>query len=144
MAGVECYIRKMVCKQTFQKSIKNQIDNINELQYWPGTITSTIDNNFTFTDVIGHITKVTPNRTQLKHLYSKIPSQSILPNSKNQECHHIHILWNTKDPETHEYMMILRYYSGGSLRNYLNNNFGNIHLNNKLEHLYNIANELSE
>ncbi|RHZ83300.1 hypothetical protein Glove_97g110 [Diversispora epigaea] len=50
----------------------------------------------------------------------------------------------TKDPETHEYMMILRYYSGGSLRNYLNTNFGNIHWNNKLEHLYNIANELSE
>ena len=28
----------------------------------------------------------------------------------------------TKDPETHEHMMVLRYYEGGSLRNYLNNN----------------------
>ena len=34
----------------------------------------------------------------------------------------------TKDPDTHEYMMVLEYYGGGNLRNYLNNNFNNIDL----------------
>ncbi|RHZ84518.1 hypothetical protein Glove_80g28 [Diversispora epigaea] len=47
----------------------------------------------------------------------------------------------TKDPETHEYMMVLYYYKGGSLRNFLNNN--NLDWGRKLEHLSNIAGEFS-
>ncbi|RHZ55129.1 hypothetical protein Glove_420g118 [Diversispora epigaea] len=50
----------------------------------------------------------------------------------------------TKDPETHEYMMVLGYYRGGSLRNYLNNNFNNIDWGKKLEHLKDLASKLSE
>ncbi|RHZ82528.1 hypothetical protein Glove_109g84 [Diversispora epigaea] len=38
----------------------------------------------------------------------------------------------TKDPETHEYMIVLQYYKGGSLRNYLNNNFNNFNWFGKL------------
>ncbi|RHZ75661.1 hypothetical protein Glove_212g171 [Diversispora epigaea] len=50
----------------------------------------------------------------------------------------------TKDPKTHKYMMVLQYYKGGSLRNYLNNNFDNIQWNKKLSYLYNLAKEFSE
>ncbi|RHZ75584.1 hypothetical protein Glove_212g208 [Diversispora epigaea] len=45
----------------------------------------------------------------------------------------------TKDPETHEYMMVLEYFKGGSLRNYLNNNFNNINWYNKLDYLKDLA-----
>ncbi|RHZ80053.1 hypothetical protein Glove_139g7 [Diversispora epigaea] len=44
----------------------------------------------------------------------------------------------TKVPETHKYMMVLEYYKGRSLSNYLNNNIDNLHFNDKLEHLYNL------
>ncbi|RHZ83289.1 hypothetical protein Glove_97g81 [Diversispora epigaea] len=50
----------------------------------------------------------------------------------------------TKDPETHKYMMVLEYFEGGSLRNYLNNNFNNIDWESKLYYLKNLANELLE
>ena len=49
----------------------------------------------------------------------------------------------TKDPETNEYMMVLRYYKGGSLRNYLNNNFDDIDWANKLAHLNDLASKFS-
>ncbi|RHZ75679.1 hypothetical protein Glove_212g249 [Diversispora epigaea] len=45
----------------------------------------------------------------------------------------------TKDPETHEYMMVLEYFKGGSLRNYLNNTFNNINWYNKLDYLKDLA-----
>ncbi|RHZ69970.1 hypothetical protein Glove_276g91 [Diversispora epigaea] len=44
----------------------------------------------------------------------------------------------TKDPETHEYMMVFEYLIGGNLRNYLNNNF-NISWYKKLKYLRNLA-----
>ncbi|RHZ83343.1 hypothetical protein Glove_97g107 [Diversispora epigaea] len=50
----------------------------------------------------------------------------------------------TKDLETNEYMMVLQYYEGGSLRNYLNNNFNSIIWNDKLHNLYEIAYKFSE
>ncbi|RHZ55098.1 hypothetical protein Glove_420g111 [Diversispora epigaea] len=50
----------------------------------------------------------------------------------------------TKDPVTQEYMMVLQYYKGGSLRNYLNNNFNIIDWDVKLSYLSKLANELSE
>ncbi|RHZ75687.1 hypothetical protein Glove_212g123 [Diversispora epigaea] len=50
----------------------------------------------------------------------------------------------TKDPETHEYMMVLKYYKGGSLRNYLNNNFDNTTWYNKLDCLYNLARDFAK
>ncbi|RHZ75599.1 hypothetical protein Glove_212g163 [Diversispora epigaea] len=48
----------------------------------------------------------------------------------------------TKDPETHEYMMVLYYYKGRSLRNHLNNNFDNfdnISWDDKSVYLNNLA-----
>ncbi|RHZ80244.1 hypothetical protein Glove_138g64 [Diversispora epigaea] len=50
----------------------------------------------------------------------------------------------TKDPETHEYMMVLYYYKGGNLRNYLNNNFYNIDWDKKLYYLKNLADKFSK
>ncbi|RHZ80121.1 hypothetical protein Glove_139g358 [Diversispora epigaea] len=50
----------------------------------------------------------------------------------------------TKDTETHEYVMVLAYYKGGSLRNYLNNDFNNINWENKLFHLKDLANKFSK
>ncbi|RHZ74596.1 hypothetical protein Glove_220g48 [Diversispora epigaea] len=47
-------------------------------------------------------------------------------------------------PKTHEYMMVLHYASGGSLRNYLNNNFNNMDWVRKLIFLSNIANQFSQ
>ncbi|RHZ83308.1 hypothetical protein Glove_97g64 [Diversispora epigaea] len=49
----------------------------------------------------------------------------------------------TKDPETHEYMMVLEYFKGGNLRNYLNNNLNNINWYDKLYNLKDLANEFS-
>ena len=54
------------------------------------------------------------------------------------------LLGITKDPETHKYMIVLSYYSGGSLRNYLNNNFNDIDWENKLAHLKDLASKFSE
>ncbi|RHZ55109.1 hypothetical protein Glove_420g28 [Diversispora epigaea] len=50
----------------------------------------------------------------------------------------------TKNPETHEYMLVLHYYEGGSLRNYLNNNFNSINWGNKLAHLKDLAYKFSK
>ncbi|RHZ60924.1 hypothetical protein Glove_350g61 [Diversispora epigaea] len=50
----------------------------------------------------------------------------------------------SKDPETHEYMMVLEYFEGGSLRNYLNNNFNNIDWDSKLDHLKDLAYNFSK
>ncbi|RHZ55142.1 hypothetical protein Glove_420g55 [Diversispora epigaea] len=50
----------------------------------------------------------------------------------------------TKEPETHEYMMVFEYFKGGNLRNYLNNNFNNIHWDNKLVYLGDLAFKFSE
>ncbi|RHZ77776.1 hypothetical protein Glove_173g61 [Diversispora epigaea] len=50
----------------------------------------------------------------------------------------------TKDLETREFMIVLRYFEGGSLGNYLNNNFNNINWFFKLYHLYHLANEFSK
>ncbi|RHZ86454.1 hypothetical protein Glove_50g38 [Diversispora epigaea] len=50
----------------------------------------------------------------------------------------------TKDSETHEYMMVLKYFKGGSLRNYLNNTFNNINWYNKLDYLKDFAGGFSE
>ncbi|RHZ74580.1 hypothetical protein Glove_220g39 [Diversispora epigaea] len=50
----------------------------------------------------------------------------------------------TNDTETHEYMMVLQYFRGGSLRSYLNNNFNKSDWENKLGHLKNLAYKLSE
>ncbi|RHZ83340.1 hypothetical protein Glove_97g102 [Diversispora epigaea] len=50
----------------------------------------------------------------------------------------------TKDPETHEYMMVLDYFKGGNLRNYFLNNFKNIAWDNKLEHLVLLAYKFSK
>ncbi|RHZ73219.1 hypothetical protein Glove_232g216 [Diversispora epigaea] len=47
----------------------------------------------------------------------------------------------TKDSETHEYLMVLRYFKGGNLRNYLNNNYNNIDWNIKLLYLKDLAHE---
>ncbi|RHZ85563.1 hypothetical protein Glove_64g85 [Diversispora epigaea] len=49
----------------------------------------------------------------------------------------------SKNPETHEYMMVLQYYKGGSLRNYLNDNFNKIDWRNKLFYLKDLANKFS-
>ncbi|RHZ48426.1 hypothetical protein Glove_551g22 [Diversispora epigaea] len=49
----------------------------------------------------------------------------------------------TKDPETHEYMMVLNYFQVGSLRNYLNNNFNNINWYHKLYYLKDLANDFA-
>ncbi|RHZ78847.1 hypothetical protein Glove_155g43 [Diversispora epigaea] len=46
----------------------------------------------------------------------------------------------TKDPGTHKYTMILQYFGGGNLRNYLNNNFD---WNDKLYFLKSLANDFS-
>ncbi|RHZ79958.1 hypothetical protein Glove_139g362 [Diversispora epigaea] len=45
----------------------------------------------------------------------------------------------TKDPETHKYMMVLRYLEDGNLRNFLNNNFNNINWENKFRYLKDLA-----
>ncbi|RHZ83368.1 hypothetical protein Glove_97g56 [Diversispora epigaea] len=50
----------------------------------------------------------------------------------------------TKDPNTHKNMMVLHYYEGGSLRNYLNNHFNDIHWINKLVYLKGLAGKFSE
>ncbi|RHZ75569.1 hypothetical protein Glove_212g132 [Diversispora epigaea] len=50
----------------------------------------------------------------------------------------------TKDPETHEHMMVLRYYKGGNLRNYLINNFNNINWGSKLSYLKRLAKDFAE
>ncbi|RHZ75662.1 hypothetical protein Glove_212g170 [Diversispora epigaea] len=50
----------------------------------------------------------------------------------------------TKNPETYEYMMVLEYFKGGSLRNYLNNNFEDITWYNKLNYLYELSYQFSE
>ncbi|RHZ69612.1 hypothetical protein Glove_281g55 [Diversispora epigaea] len=50
----------------------------------------------------------------------------------------------TKGTETHEYMMVLFYFKGGSLRNYLNDNFNKIGWYSKLYYLYNLAEDFSE
>ncbi|RHZ88956.1 hypothetical protein Glove_19g418 [Diversispora epigaea] len=42
----------------------------------------------------------------------------------------------TQDPETHSYMMVLRYAKDGNLREYLKNNFNNINWLQKLDNLY--------
>ena len=49
-----------------------------------------------------------------------------------------------KDPETHKYMMVLEYFKGGSLRNYLNNNFNNIDWDDKLYYLSDLADNFSK
>ncbi|RHZ80176.1 hypothetical protein Glove_139g22 [Diversispora epigaea] len=46
----------------------------------------------------------------------------------------------TKDPETYEYMMVLRYFKDGILRNHLKNNSNNINWNYKLNYLKRLAN----
>ncbi|RHZ85174.1 hypothetical protein Glove_71g130 [Diversispora epigaea] len=50
----------------------------------------------------------------------------------------------TKDPETHKYMMVLEYLKGGSLRNYLNDNFINISWRVKLLYLRDLARNFTE
>ena len=50
----------------------------------------------------------------------------------------------TEDPETHRYIMVLEYYKGGSLRNYLNNNFDDIDWEIKLAHLKDLASKFSD
>ena len=50
----------------------------------------------------------------------------------------------TKDPETHKYMMVLSYYPGGNLRNYLNKNFNDISWENKLAQLKDLASNFSK
>ncbi|RHZ82538.1 hypothetical protein Glove_109g229 [Diversispora epigaea] len=45
----------------------------------------------------------------------------------------------TKDPKAHEYIMVLQYFKGGSLRNYLNNNFNNFNWFSKLYNLSYLA-----
>ncbi|RHZ84936.1 hypothetical protein Glove_74g204 [Diversispora epigaea] len=50
----------------------------------------------------------------------------------------------TKDPKTQEYMIVLHYYKGGSLRSYLNNNFKNIHWDNKLSYLHDLTYKFSQ
>ncbi|RHZ75714.1 hypothetical protein Glove_212g154 [Diversispora epigaea] len=45
----------------------------------------------------------------------------------------------TKDLVTHEYMIVLEYFEGRSLRNYLSNNFKDINLENKLYYLCDLA-----
>ncbi|RHZ82274.1 hypothetical protein Glove_110g70 [Diversispora epigaea] len=46
----------------------------------------------------------------------------------------------TQDPETHKYIMVLRYAKGGNLRDYLKNNFNNINWEMKLNNLSILAN----
>ncbi|RHZ85137.1 hypothetical protein Glove_71g107 [Diversispora epigaea] len=50
----------------------------------------------------------------------------------------------TQDPETHSYMMVLKYEKEGNLREYLKNNFNNINWKQKLYNLYNISYRLME
>ena len=45
----------------------------------------------------------------------------------------------TKDPETNNFMMVMRYIDNGSLRQHLNNNFSSLNWENKLYHLQQIA-----
>ncbi|RHZ55279.1 hypothetical protein Glove_417g65 [Diversispora epigaea] len=45
----------------------------------------------------------------------------------------------TKDLVTHEYMIVLEYFEGGSLRNYLSNNFNDINWENKLYYICDLA-----
>ncbi|RHZ85063.1 hypothetical protein Glove_71g78 [Diversispora epigaea] len=45
----------------------------------------------------------------------------------------------TKDPETHKYVMVLRYLEGGNLRNFLDNNLQNINWRRKLYYLNDLA-----
>ncbi|RHZ87152.1 hypothetical protein Glove_40g27 [Diversispora epigaea] len=47
----------------------------------------------------------------------------------------------TQDPETHSYMMVLKYASG-NLREYLKNNFNNINWYQKLDNLYYLSSRL--
>ncbi|RHZ89388.1 hypothetical protein Glove_15g16 [Diversispora epigaea] len=46
------------------------------------------------------------------------------------------ILWSTRDPETHSYMMVLEYAEDGNLREYLKINFNNINWAQKLYNLW--------
>ena len=48
----------------------------------------------------------------------------------------------TKDPETNDFMMVLKYIENGSLRQHLNNNFNSFDWGSKLSHLYDIASGL--
>ncbi|RHZ83297.1 hypothetical protein Glove_97g114 [Diversispora epigaea] len=50
----------------------------------------------------------------------------------------------TQNPETQDYMMVLQYFKGGNLREYLNNNFNDIDWDFKLSYLSKLAEELSE
>ncbi|RHZ87136.1 hypothetical protein Glove_40g71 [Diversispora epigaea] len=45
----------------------------------------------------------------------------------------------TQDPETHSYMMVLKYAKDGNLREYLKINFNNINWEQKLLNLYNLS-----
>src|SRR5436190_3444727 len=48
----------------------------------------------------------------------------------------------TKDPETNNFMMVMRYIENGSLRQHLNNNFNSLNWMNKLLNLFRIAHGL--
>jgi len=48
----------------------------------------------------------------------------------------------TKDPETNDFMMVMRYIENGSLRQHLNNNFNSFDWGSKLSHLHDIASGL--
>src|SRR5690242_9466395 len=50
----------------------------------------------------------------------------------------------TKDPETNNFMMVMKYISSGSLRQHLNRNFNSFSWENKLYHLFQIANGLKK
>ena len=50
----------------------------------------------------------------------------------------------TKDPETNNFMMVMKYIKNGSLRQHLNNNFNSLNWAEKLYNLWNIAYGLSE
>jgi serine/threonine protein kinase len=45
----------------------------------------------------------------------------------------------TRDPKTGDYIMVLKYASNGSLRNYLNKSYNKLKWNNKIKHLLEIA-----
>ena len=50
----------------------------------------------------------------------------------------------TQDPETKNYIVVLEYASGGSLRNYLDTNYDKLNWENKIKSLWRIADGLRE
>ncbi|RHZ83286.1 hypothetical protein Glove_97g82 [Diversispora epigaea] len=80
----------------------------------------------------------------IKNTNEKFLNEMAIHMRTNDGSTSVRIYGITKDPETPEYMMVLQYFKGGSLRNYLNNNFSGISWRRKLYYIKILAYKFSE